>query len=76
MSPQWSRYWVPWYSQQVITHSAQGKYMKASQRRWKLNIMLVPFGICMNKIGKLNGDVMEASFVAFFAGSLNFWYSS
>lgn len=50
--------------------------MKASQRRWKLNIMLVPFGICMNKIGKLNGDVMEASFVAFFAGSINFWYSS
>ena len=34
--------------------------------------MLVPFGICMNKIGKVNGDVMEASFVA----GINFWYSS
>ena len=38
--------------------------------------MLVPFGICMNKIGKVNGDVMEASFVAFFVGGINFWSSS
>lgn len=40
-----------YYSQQVII-TQFGEILKASQRRWEIKIMLVPFAIwCMNKIG-------------------------
>lgn len=51
-------------------NSVKGKSLKASQRRW--SVPGAPFGVCMNKIGKLNGDDV----MAFFDGGTSFWNSS
>lgn len=57
MRPRWDQVGSHGCSQEVLTHFAQGNSMKASQRRWQVPAILVPFGVCMNKIGELDGDL-------------------
>lgn len=57
MRPRWDQVGSHGCSQEVLTHFAQGNSMMASQRRRWGPATLVPLGICMNRIGELDGGL-------------------